>query len=99
MQKPVFENILVELIEEKKEQVIRGIIIPDSIDTSKPHAKGKVVAVGPGHTENGVTIPVCVSVGNIIMFNKYGQSYEFKEGDKTYLLMPERNIFTIEVDE
>ena len=95
MQKPLFDNIIVELIESANEKVVNGIIIPDNIDNSKPYAKGKIAAIGPGHYEGGIHIPVSVEVGAIVTFNKYGQAYEFNEGDTKYMFMSERNIFTI----
>src|SRR5258708_28133250 len=49
-----------------------GIIIPETVDKEKPE-QGTVIAVGPGkRDENGRVQPVGVSVGDRVMFSKYG---------------------------
>ncbi len=70
-----------------------GIIIPDTAK-EKPE-QGIVVAVGPGkHGDDNTVIPVGVSVGDKIMFNKYGFD-EVKVGGQTYYIVSEQNILAV----
>lgn len=71
-----------------------GIIIPDTVDKEKPE-QGIVVAVGPGKkNEDGKAIPVAVSVGDKVMFSKYGYD-ELKVGGKEYFILAEQNILAV----
>lgn len=71
-----------------------GIIIPDTIDKEKPE-QGVVIAVGPGKVgDDNVRIPVSVSVGDRVVFSKYGYD-EVKVGGKEYFLVSEQNILAI----
>jgi len=71
-----------------------GIIIPDTVDKEKPE-QGIVVAVGPGKkNDDGKLIPVGVSVGDKVMFSKYGYD-ELKVGGKEYFILAEQNILAI----
>jgi chaperonin GroES len=67
-----------------------GIYIPDTAK-EKPQ-DGKVVAVGPGKlTDDGKRIPMELSVGDIVVYSKYGGT-EFKDGDTEYLVLREDDI-------
>lgn len=71
-----------------------GLIIPDTASKEKPET-GIVVAVGPGKTaDNGSIVPVGVSVGDKVMFNKYGFD-EVKVNGKEYYIVSEQNILAI----
>lgn len=70
-----------------------GLIIPDTANKEKPET-GVVVAVGPGKVEDGVRTPVGVSVGDKIMFNKFGYD-EVKVNGKEYYIVSEQNILAI----
>jgi len=71
-----------------------GIIIPETIDKEKPE-QGTVIAVGPGkRDENGRVQPVGVSVGDKVMFSKYGYD-ELKVDGIEYYIVSENNILAI----
>src|ERR1022692_4545648 len=85
---PFHDRVLVKRKEEK-EVVKGGIIIPDSAK-EKPQ-EGVVIAVGAGHREKGVLIPVDVKVGDRILFGKYGGS-EIDVDGEVYLMIKEEEI-------
>jgi chaperonin GroES len=70
-----------------------GIIIPDTAK-EKPE-QGIVVAVGPGKCGNdNALVPIGVSVGDKVMFNKYGFD-EVKVNGVEYYLISEQNILAV----
>jgi chaperonin GroES len=71
-----------------------GLIIPETASKEKPET-GIVVAVGPGRMgDDNMLIPVGVSVGDRVMFNKYGYD-EVKINGKEYYIVSETNILAI----
>lgn len=70
-----------------------GIIIPDTVSKEKPE-QGVVVAVGPGKIDDGERIPVGVSVGDRVLFSKYGYD-EVKIGGKEYFIVSESGILAV----
>ncbi len=68
--KPLEDRIVVSPLE--AEQVTAsGLVIPDTAK-EKPQ-EGKVLAVGPGRFDDkGARVPVDVSVGDIVLYSKYG---------------------------
>ena len=82
--KPLADRVLVEP-SEAETKTSSGIIIPDSAK-EKPQ-KGKVVAVGPGNTEN----PVTLKVGEQILYGKYSGT-EIKYEGSDYLIMRESDV-------
>jgi chaperonin GroES len=71
-----------------------GIIIPDSAQ-EKPE-QGTVVAVGPGkwNEEGDTRVPMSVSVGNRVLFSKYGYDTIKIEGVEYYVIS-ESNILAV----
>ena len=71
-----------------------GIIIPDTAK-EKPE-QGTVVAVGPGkwNEDGDGRMPVSVSVGDRVMFSKYGFD-EIKLKGVTYYVIAESNILAV----
>jgi chaperonin GroES len=90
--KPLHDRILVKRIEEG-EQVVGGIIIPDSAK-EKPQ-QGKVISVGAGKMdEHGKRIPLDVKAGDTILFGKYS-GQEIKLEGEEYLIMREDEVLGI----
>lgn len=90
--KPLGDRVLVEAIEEQ-EVVKGGIYIPDSAK-EKPQ-QARVVAVGPGKKDDkGVTIPVEVKVGDLVLTSKYGGT-EIKLDDHEYKILNSSDILAI----
>ena len=90
--KPLFNNILVERIEEQN-TTKGGIIIPDTAK-EKP-SRGKVLSIGDGAIlENGNKQPMNVKVGDIILFSKWGGT-EIKLDGQDRVIMKETDVLGI----
>jgi len=90
--KPLFNNIFVEAVKEEK-TTKGGIFIPESAE-EKPGV-GKVIAVGPGKTNNeGKLIPLNIKVGDKVLFTKYAPN-EIKIDEKEYLVIKEDDVLAI----
>lgn len=85
--KPLSDRVVVKPADVEK-KTSAGIIIPDNIK-EKPQ-EGTVVAVGPGKKDE----PMTLKVGDRVLYSKYGGT-EFKEGDITYLIMRESDVYAI----
>jgi chaperonin GroES len=90
--KPLHDRILVKRIEEG-EQVVGGIIIPDTAK-EKPQ-QGKVVAVGAGKIDDkGKRVPLDVKDGDTILFGKYS-GQEIKLDGEEFLIMREDEVLGV----
>jgi chaperonin GroES len=67
--KPLEDRIVVRPVE-GEETTVSGIVIPDTAK-EKPQ-EGEVLAVGPGRFEEGTRVPLDVSVGDRVIYSKYG---------------------------
>lgn len=93
---PLGDRVLISPLSPEESGTVSsfGIIIPDTVDKEKPE-QGIVVAVGPGKkNDDGKLIPVGVSVGDKVMFSKYGYD-EIKVGGKEYFILAEQNILAV----
>ena len=90
--KPLEDRIVIQQL--AAEQVTAsGIVIPDSAK-EKPQ-EGEVVAIGPGRIDdNGNRVPLDVSVGDRVIYSKYGGT-EVKYGGEEYLILSARDILAI----
>ena len=87
--RPLHDRVLIEVLD-SEEKTSGGIIIPDTAK-EKPQ-EGKVVAVGPGKlAEDGTRIPMEVSVGDKVVYSKYGGT-EYKVGDIEYLVLRDEDV-------
>ncbi len=90
--KPLHDRILVKRIEEG-EQVVGGIIIPDTAK-EKPQ-QGMVVAVGAGKVDDkGKRTPLDVKDGDKILFGKYS-GQEIKLDGEEFLIMREDEVLGV----
>ena len=91
--KPLHDRILVKRIEEE-ERTKGGLIIPDTAK-EKPQ-EGEVLAVGPGRwDEDGENrVPLDVSVGDKVLYSKYGGT-EVKYQGEEYLILSARDVLAI----
>ena len=85
--KPLHDRVVVKRLE-SDEKTSGGIIIPDTAK-EKPQ-KGTVVSVGPGTTEN----PITVKVGDSVLYGKYAGT-ELQHDGEDYLIMKESDILAI----
>jgi chaperonin GroES len=90
--RPLHDRIIVERIEES-EQVVGGIIIPDTAK-EKPQ-QGKVIAAGKGKVKDDGTItPLDVQAGDTVLFGKYS-GQEIKLDGVEFLIMREDEILGV----
>jgi chaperonin GroES len=90
--RPLNDRVVVLRIEED-EKTSGGIIIPDTAK-EKPQ-KGKVIAVGPGKTdEDGKIIPMGIKKNDRVLFGKYAGT-EIKIDGVEHLIMREDDILGI----
>lgn len=85
--KPLADRVLIEP-SSAEEKTSGGIIIPDTAK-EKPQ-KGTVVAVGPGTTDQKMS----VKAGDMVIYGKYSGTEINYEG-KNYLIMKESDIYAI----
>ena len=91
--KPIGDRVLVKHLEDSKEQVRGGIIIPDSAK-EKPQ-EAEVIAIGTGKKdENGKAVPFEVKVGDKVLISQYGGS-PVKIDDVKHLIVSEEDILGI----
>ena len=90
--RPLNDRLLVQRLEEEA-KTAGGIIIPDSAK-EKP-AEGKVIAVGPGKTNDaGERVELQVKEGDVILFSKYGGT-DVKLDGEDYLIMREDDVLGV----
>jgi chaperonin GroES len=85
---PLEDRIVVRPSEEEQ-TTVSGIVIPDTAK-EKPQ-EGEVVAVGPGKFEDGQRTPMDVSVGDKVIYSKYGGTEVKVEGEE-YLVLSARDV-------
>ena len=91
--RPLGDRVLIEPIEEK-DQVVGGIIIPDSAK-EKP-VQGKVLAVGKKVDKEGKEIKFDVKKDDTVLLPKYGGTEVKLDGKKLQLVREEDLLGVIE---
>jgi len=88
------EDRIVVRPSEGEEMTASGLVIPDTAK-EKPQ-QGEVLAVGPGkRSENtGELIPTDVSVGDTVVYSKYGGT-EISAGGEDLLILSARDVLAI----
>ncbi|MEX0689968.1 MAG: co-chaperone GroES [Candidatus Paceibacterota bacterium] len=91
--KPLFNNVLIELIDEKEEKTQSGIILPDTAEKKK-QSHGIVKEVGPGKISNeGENIKMSVKAGDKVIFKKpWSDENKIIEDKKEYFIVEENDI-------
>ena len=90
---PLGDRVIVKPVTKEEKTSAFGIIIPESVDKERP-AKGTVIAVGPGKTEDGTLLPMNVKVGQQVLFSKYGYD-EVKMDGQEYYILSESSILAV----
>ena len=67
--RPLEDRVIVKRIEEQEQKSAGGIITPDTAREKPP--EGKVMAVGPGKTEDGKVPTLDVKAGDRVLFARY----------------------------
>jgi len=90
--KPLGDRLIIEPVEEEA-MTTSGIVLPETAK-EKP-MKGKVLALGPGaRKEDGSRIAIDVSLGDTVLYAKYGGT-EVKLENKKYLILKETDVLAI----
>jgi len=90
--KPLGDRLVVKPLEEE-EITPSGIVLPETAK-EKPQ-KGEVLSVGPGaRNDDGDRVAMDISVGDTILFAKYGGTEIKLEGDKL-LILRESDVLAI----
>jgi chaperonin GroES len=90
--KPLEDRIVVKTLE-AEQTTASGLVIPDTAK-EKPQ-EGEVLAVGPGRIDdNGQRIPLDVTVGDKVIYSKYGGT-EVKYAGEEFLILSARDILAV----
>lgn len=93
--KPLGDRIVVKPLEEE-EVTPGGIVLPETAK-EKPQ-KGEVLAIGPGaRDDDGNRIAMDVSVGDKVLYAKYGGT-EIKMNSDKLLILRESDVLAILVE-
>ena len=90
--KPLEDRIVVKAVE-AEQTTASGLVIPDTAK-EKPQ-EGEVLAIGPGRIDdNGNRVPLDVSVGDKVIYSKYGGT-EVKYAGEDYLILSARDVLAV----
>jgi chaperonin GroES len=91
--KPLDDRLVVRPAEPET-QTASGLVIPDTAK-EKPQ-QGEVLAVGPGKRSDttGELIEVGISVGDTVLYSKYGGT-EVKYNGEEYLVLSTRDVLAV----
>jgi chaperonin GroES len=94
---PLGDRVLIKTPkqEKNKQKTSSGILIPDSA-TAEESKTCTVIAVGPGlYTQNGVSIPMTVAVGDEVILPSFNQSQKIKVNGEEYDLVRESDLIAV----
>ena len=90
--KPLEDRLVVKPLE-AEQTTASGLVIPDTAK-EKPQ-EGEVVAVGPGRfDDNGNRVPLDVSIGDKVIYSKYGGT-EVKYAGEEFLILSARDVLAV----
>ena len=90
--KPLEDRLVIKAVE-AEQTTASGLVIPDTAK-EKPQ-EGEVIAVGPGRVDdNGNRVPLDISVGDKVIFSKYGGT-EVKYGGEDLLILSARDVLAV----
>jgi chaperonin GroES len=89
---PLGDRVVVKPKEEDDARTPSGLVIPDTAK-EKPQL-GEVLAVGPGEFQDGERLPMDVSVGDVVVYSKYGGT-EVKHEGTEYLILSARDLLAV----
>ncbi len=90
---PLGDRVVVKAQEEDEARTPSGLVIPDTAK-EKPQF-GEVLAVGPGAlNEDGDRMPMDVSIGDVVVYSKFGGT-EVKVEGQEYLILSSRDLLAI----
>jgi len=86
--KPLFDRVVLKNIKQKSE-TSSGIFIPESVGDEPVYAQ--VIAIGDGDTFEGNKCEMAVSVGDFVLYNKYG-CVSFKIDGEEFVILRQSDI-------
>ena len=90
--KPLEDRIVIKSLE-AEQTTASGLVIPDTAK-EKPQ-EGEVLAVGPGRIDDkGNRVPLDISVGDRVIYSKYGGTEVKHKGDE-YLILSARDVLAV----
>ena len=91
--KPLRDFIVVS-VTKKEEKTPSGLLFtPATVDEKV--VTGTVLATGSGYlTDSGIIVPLEVSVGDSVVFNKQ-MAVEVKQGGESFLLLREEHVLSV----
>ena len=90
--KPLEDRIVVKSLE-AEQTTASGLVIPDTAK-EKPQ-EGEVLAVGPGRIDDkGNRVPLDISVGDRVIYSKYGGTEVKHKGDEL-LILSARDVLAV----
>ena len=93
--KPVNDKIVVKPNKNKEEKTENRNILPDTVQDGTL-SEGTVVAASDGmYSATGTMIPLGVSEGDTILYNKNAQKSEHKIDGEDYILMSVNEVMSI----
>lgn len=95
--KPLGDKVLIRPIKKEETKTKSGIIISDSM-TQSQKVQGEVVEVGTGiFSQSGERIPMTVTRGDIVLYEKGQGTNEIEIEDEKLLLFNEHQLIGIVV--
>ena len=89
------DRVLVEEIDTRMKKTKSGIIIPDAAVEDELYMKGVVKKIGPGRVkDDGTFIPVSVSVGDVVLYNR-NSGDRVTVGDSKMRILSEKTIVAL----
>ena len=90
---PLGDRVVVKAQEEDEARTPSGLVIPDTAKETPQF--GEVLVVGPGAlNEDGDRMPMDVSVGDVVVYSKFGGT-EIKVEGQEYLILSSRDLLAI----
>ena len=87
---PTFDNLLVEILEPSSSSSSASPLRVSQGDDKRTE-EGKVIAIGPGHFEDGKLVPMGVKVGDIVVFPTYAKTIVLIDG-LMRAVVPEKEV-------
>ena len=91
MIRPLGDRVVLRAVQ-REEKTTSGIVLPDTAK-EKPQ-EAEVIAIGPGHYEDGKLVAVSVKVGDRVIFSKYAGT-EVKYNEEELLIVREADILGV----
>ena len=94
--RPVHDKIIVKRSSTKNDEVTEsGIILPDTAAQGKL-LEGEVLSAGHGvYSQTGDLIPICVEVGDRILYSGHAQVEEYNLNGEEVIIMSQNEVLSI----